>query len=220
MTGRPPPDRTLRVRLLLTGGPTREHLDPVRFLSNASSGLQAVTIAEEATARGWAVDLVHGPLEVGVPSGIAAHPVVSAEEMLRACLDLHPACDVLIGVAAVSDYRPAEVLLHKRSRWGADWVVRLVPTADILAELGRRKGNRIHVGFALQTGDLLEGAARKLREKSLDLVVANTVEAIGAEGGRYHILTRAGEVRDLGPLCKRDLARRLLEEIEPLLPIR
>lgn len=204
-------------RLLLTAGPTREPIDPVRFLSNASTGRQGVALAIEAASRRWRVDLVHGPLEVAVPAGVHAHSVGSSEDMYRACLRLHESCDVLIGAAAVSDYRPVRTLEAKRKRTRERWTLELEPTRDILGELGGRKGTRVHVGFALETDRLLENARRKLESKNLDLIVANPAEAIGAETSRYVLLDRAGDVRELGTLTKSELARVLCDAIQALL---
>ena len=202
------------LRVLLTAGPTREPLDPVRFLSNASSGRQAVALAEEALSRKWHVDFVHGPLAVEIPDGVVRHPVLTAAEMLAACRELHPKCDVLIGAAAVSDYRAAEPASRKRKRAPGAWVLRLVPTEDILATLGRNKGHRLHVGFALETDHLLENARKKLQEKNLDCIIANPAEAIGRESGTYHLLGTGDTVQDLGPLSKRELARIICDEVE------
>lgn len=208
------------MRALLTAGPTREFIDPVRFISNASSGRQAAALAAEVLARGWGLDVVHGPLEVPLPPGAALHPVRTADEMLRECLRLHPSCDVVIGAAAVSDYRPSKFLRSKRKRIQSRWILELVPTPDVLAELGKLKGRRIHVGFALESEDLLENSTRKLQEKNLDLIVANSPEAIGAHEGRYHLLLRDGSVRDLGRLAKTELARVVIDEIAILLNYR
>jgi phosphopantothenoylcysteine decarboxylase / phosphopantothenate---cysteine ligase len=214
----------MRPRLLVTTGPTREALDPVRFLSNASTGKQGVEIAREATRRGWRVDLVHGPMEAKVPPGVKPHAVRSAAEMLRACRTLHPACQAVVGAAAVSDYRPRIALTHKRKSATkgkkASWVVTLVPTKDILRELVRHKGSRVHVGFALETKDLLRNAGRKLRQKRLDWIVANSVEAVGADRSRYQVLSTSGAVVDLGVLSKRALARKILDLIEARLGMR
>jgi phosphopantothenoylcysteine decarboxylase/phosphopantothenate--cysteine ligase len=200
-----------RPRLLITAGPTREHVDPVRFLSNASTGAQGAALAEEALARGCIVDFVHGPLAVPVPAGVIAHAVVSAQDMLDAALRLHPACDAVIGAAAVSDFRPRETTAGKRKRGSGAWTLELVPTADILRALGERKGHRVHAGFALETDDLAANALRKLHEKQLDWLVANSPQAIGAAESRYLLLGRDGTQRDLGVLTKRALAAVLLD---------
>jgi phosphopantothenoylcysteine decarboxylase/phosphopantothenate--cysteine ligase len=202
------------LRLLVTAGPTREFLDPVRFISNASSGRQGVAIAEEGLRRGWIVELVHGPLEVPAPAGARLHRVTSASEMLERCRMLHPACNAVVGAAAVSDFRPREPLAAKRRRQGSAWSLELVPTVDILAELGKVKGARVHVGFALETENPRENAARKLREKNLDWVIANRPEAIGAGGGEYLLLGATGEETLLGRLSKTELAARICALLE------
>lgn len=198
----------------MTAGPTREPLDPVRFLSNTSSGRQGVAIAAEAVARGWHVDFVHGPLEMPPPKGVILHPVQTAADMLRVCRGLHEASDVVIGAAAVCDYRPERALPHKQKRGGGAWETRLLPTEDILADLGARKAQRVHVGFALETDNLLRNARRKLLTKHLDYLVANPATAMGAAGSHYHLLSTDGSTRDLGFLSKEDLARILCDAIE------
>jgi phosphopantothenoylcysteine decarboxylase / phosphopantothenate---cysteine ligase len=202
------------LRILITAGPTREPLDPVRFISNASTGAQGAALAEEALRRGHAVDLVHGPLEVDISPGAAAHPVLTAAQMLERCLALHARCDAVIGAAAVSDFRPRETLESKRRREGEGWRIELVPTEDILAALGKEKGSRIHAGFALETEDFLENAARKLRAKSLDWIVMNSPDAIGRSRNHYVILGADGTSRDLGILTKVELAAEVLGRIE------
>ena len=197
------------LRVLITAGPTREFLDPVRFLSNASSGRQGAALAAEALARGWIVELVHGPLEVPPPTGARLHRVTSAAEMLDRCRMLHPACNAVIAAAAVSDYRPREALPAKRRRQGNGWNLELLPTVDVVAELGKSKGDRIHIGFALETESPRENAARKLRAKNLDWIVANLPEAIGAGSGVYLLLGANGAETALGKLSKEELAARL-----------
>lgn len=214
----PPGNRSVSsspVRVLITAGPTREAIDPVRFLSNASTGRQGVAIARAARDAGWHVDLVHGPLEVPVPDGITPHQVTAADEMLHTCLDLHRQCDILVGAAAVSDYRPREPLGRKRKRSLGEksWSLELVPTVDILATLARTKGAKIHAGFALETEDGLAGGRRKLEAKNLDWLVVNGPEAIGADGASYLLIGRSGELLDLGALSKAELASRLVETL-------
>ena len=207
-------------RALITAGPTREYIDPVRFLSNASSGKQGVALAEEARERGWLVELVHGPLSVAVPEHVHAHPVTTARQMLDRCLELHPECDVVIGAAAVSDFRPREYLEEKRKRGLTEWALELVPTEDILAELGKRKGDKVHVGFALETADLRENALSKIEKKTLDWVVANRPAAVGAAAGQYLLLGAGGERKELGTISKQRLARELFGAIEETLKAR
>lgn len=207
----------MNVRVLITAGATREPLDPVRFISNASTGKQGAALAREAVRRGWSVNLVHGPLEVKIPMGVVSHPVGTASEMLETCRRLHPTCDVVIGAAAVSDYRPEEVLAGKRRRESRPWLVRLVPTEDILADLGKRKEGKVHVGFALETEMVPDNLLRKLREKNLDFLVANPPTAIGAPSSEYLLALPDGSIRSLGTLTKELLARTLCDEVEGLL---
>ena len=206
----------MKLRLLITAGPTREPIDPVRFISNASTGKQGAALAAEAVARGWVVDMVHGPLEVAPPEGATCHPVLTAAEMLDVARRLHASSDAVVAAAAVSDYRPAEVLPGKRRREGRQWSLVLVPTEDIIADLGRRKEGRIHVGFALDTDPAPEDLLRKLREKHLDFLVANPASAIGADASDYLFVFPPGEIRALQRLTKRELAHEICEEIERL----
>ena len=206
---------TGRVRALITAGATREPLDPVRFLSNASTGAQGAALAAEALARGWEVDLVHGHLEIPAPEGVRRHPAPTARDMLDVCRRLHPSCDVLIGAAAVSDYTPREASLRKRKRDGSSWTLELVPTEDILLALRESKGKRIHAGFALETEDMERNALRKVESKGLDWIVANGPEAIGGKASRYVLLGCGGERRDLGIATKAEVARALLDVLEP-----
>jgi phosphopantothenoylcysteine decarboxylase/phosphopantothenate--cysteine ligase len=206
-----------RRRILITAGPTREPLDPVRFISNASTGAQGAALAAEALSRGWAVDVVHGPLAVGLPRGAIAHPVSTAREMLAACRQLHPSALAVIGAAAVSDFRPRATSARKRKRGAGPWLVELVPTEDILAALARRKRGRVHAGFALEVEDGEANALRKLREKNLDWLVLNGPEAIGAARSRFILLGKDGARVELGILSKRGLASALLDAIESTL---
>src|SRR6185295_13817249 len=127
------------LRCLITAGPTREHLDPVRFLSNGSSGKMGYALAAVAAAYGWEVDLVSGPVTLPVPAGVTVHRVVSAAEMFAACEPLFSTCDVFIAVAAVADYRPAEISAQKQKKKSGSVVLQLVPTIDILKTLSARK---------------------------------------------------------------------------------
>jgi len=203
--------------MLITAGPTREPLDPVRFISNASTGAQGAALAGEAIARGWEVDLVHGPLEAEIPPGPRAHPVTTALEMLEACRELHPTALAVIGAAAVSDFRPRDASTAKRKRDGGPWLLELVPTDDILAELGRNKEGKVHAGFALEVEDRESNALRKLAEKNLDWLVLNGPEAIGAARSRFVLLGKDGARAELGLLTKKELACALLDAVESTL---
>jgi phosphopantothenoylcysteine decarboxylase/phosphopantothenate--cysteine ligase len=209
------------LRCLITAGPTREHLDPVRFLSNASSGKMGYALAAAARARGWRVDLVSGPVALAAPEGVAVHRVVSAAEMLAACEPLFAGCDVLIAVAAVADYRPKVVAEQKLRKSRAAVAVELEPTVDIVKTLAARKrpGQTV-VGFAAETHELEAGARRKLAEKNLDWMVANEVGRAGtgmeADNNRVILFGRSGPVGTFGPALKRAVAEWILERIVPL----
>jgi phosphopantothenoylcysteine decarboxylase/phosphopantothenate--cysteine ligase len=182
-------------RILITSGPTRQYLDPVRFLTNASSGRMGRALVEAALARGHAVTVVTGPVEIAYPAAAQVVPVVSTEEMLAACQRLFPEHDGLIGVAAPCDYRPVKVAEEKIAKTGQPLALHLIETPDVVATLAaaRRPGQWV-VGFALETDDHRLRALAKLEKKSCDLVVSNGAEAIGAGQTQVEVLDRTGEV--------------------------
>lgn len=212
------------LHVLVTAGPTREPLDPVRFLSNPSTGRMGFAVAAAARDRGARVTLVTGPTEVAPPEGVTRVVVETAEEMMEAVLSRFEAADVVIKTAAVSDYRPAERSPRKIKKSDAPLTVTLVRNPDILAALGQRKGRRILVGFAAETDEPVEHALRKLREKGLDLIVVNDVTEPGAgfavETNRVLIIDARGRVEELPLLSKREVADRLLDAVRELLPAR
>jgi phosphopantothenoylcysteine decarboxylase/phosphopantothenate--cysteine ligase len=182
-------------RVLITSGPTRQYLDPVRYLSNASSGRMGRAIAEAAIARRHDVVVVSGPVEVAYPSAAEVISVVSTEEMLSECRRLFPKCDGLIGVAAPCDYRPVKVEPQKIHRTGGPIVLELHETPDIVATLAAEKRpNQWVVGFALETEDHRLRALAKLERKSCDLIVVNGESAIGAAENSMEVLNGRGEV--------------------------
>jgi phosphopantothenoylcysteine decarboxylase/phosphopantothenate--cysteine ligase len=209
-----------RIRCLITAGPTREHLDPVRFLSNASSGKMGYALAAAAVARGWQVDLVSGPVALAPPPGATLHRVQSAEEMFRACEPLFPASDLLVAVAAVADYRPRALSSEKLKKTGGPLNLELVPTVDILKTLAaRRRPGQVVVGFAAETRDVEDYARRKLREKDLDWIVANDVSQPGigmnADANAVLLLGRNGERVSFGPAPKLEVAGFILQHVSP-----
>ncbi len=171
-------------------------------------------MARAALELGWSVDLVHGPMQVSPPAGVTAHPVVTTTEMLERCLALHPGSDVVIGAAAVCDFRPTSLEERKHKRGPSSWTVELTATEDILETLSHKKDSRVHAGFALETGDLEANAALKLRRKKLDWIVGNSPRAIGADASEYLLLGRDGSRLHLGTLTKKELAERLLAKIK------
>jgi len=207
-------------RCLLTAGPTREYLDPVRFLSNGSSGRMGYALAAAAAARGWQVDLVSGPVTLPPPAGVTVHRVVSAAEMLAACEPCFATCNLFIAVAAVADYRPREVTAEKRKKSPGPLTLELVPTVDILRTLAARKSpGQIVVGFAAETEDVEAGARRKLADKRLDWIVANDVGRPGlgmeAADNAVVLLGAGGERHAFGPAPKEAVAAFLLDRIVP-----
>ncbi|MBI4583812.1 MAG: phosphopantothenoylcysteine decarboxylase [Planctomycetes bacterium] len=208
-------------RILITSGPTREPLDPVRFLTNASTGRMGAALAAAALERGHAVDFVTGPAAVFPPKGVHKVAVTTALEMLGACEKLYPLCDAVIGAAAVSDFRPRSPLAHKKPQGGGAWAIELIPNPDILEALGRLKRHQVHAGFALETLGLSEAIQRardKLSRKNLDWIVLNSAQAIGAEEGIFLLIPRQGPEISLGKISKEKLAGTLLDRIFPKKP--
>lgn len=205
------------VKVLITAGPTREFIDPVRFISNPSSGRMGYAMAEAAAETGAEVCLVSGPSELSPPPGVETVRVRTAEDMRAAVMDRVAQADVFIGVAAVADFAPAETAGAKIARSDGDLTLALRPTADIIAEVGRTKGDRIVVGFAAEAGEGDERARRKLEAKDLDLVVLNDVTEPGSgfevETNRVTLIRRDGSTESLPLMLKTDLARRIWQEV-------
>ncbi len=201
------------LKVLVTAGPTIEDIDPIRFLSNRSSGKMGYAVAETAVRRGATVHLVSGPTALNAPSGVQLIPVRSAEQMKDAVTRLYPEMDIVVKAAAVADYRPAEAVPQKIKKHGEGITLQLARTEDILEILGRQKKNQILVGFAAETQNLLESAREKLRRKNLDLIVANDVSqgVFGADTSTVHILTRTGDVTTIQDQPKLAIAGKLLD---------
>jgi len=176
------------MRLLITAGPTREYLDPVRFLTNASSGKLGYAIAAAAAKRGHRVELISGPVALTPPRGVKVTNVVTSQEMYAAAVRLFPRCDAAIFAAAVCDYCPAKRSPRKFKKTGRPLTLVLRPTPDIAAKLGRTKGHRVSIGFALETHEAKRNAESKLRRKRCDAVILNHPETIGADRASIQIL--------------------------------
>jgi phosphopantothenoylcysteine decarboxylase/phosphopantothenate--cysteine ligase len=201
-------------RILITSGPTRQYLDPVRYLTNASSGRMGAALAAAAIERGHAVVIVSGPVEVDYPLAAEVIPVVSTEDMLAAARAAFARCDGLIGAAAPCDYRPEHVEEHKIAKTGEPLLLRLIETDDVVATLGCEKGRRWVVGFALETDDHRLRALAKLERKCCDLMVSNSVEAISSPDNSVEILDPRGAVVRQASGSKEDVAREILAVIE------
>jgi phosphopantothenoylcysteine decarboxylase/phosphopantothenate--cysteine ligase len=212
------PKDLLGLRLLVSAGPTREYLDPVRFLSNPSSGRMGYAVAEAARDRGAEVVLVAGPTCLPDPWGVEVIRVESALEMRQAILERYPWAEAVVMAAAVADYRPAEVLKDKEPKVEAERTLRLVPNPDILKELGERKEGRVLVGFAMETASGLERAREKLRRKNLDLIALNWVNregvGFGSPENEVVLIARDGRVLELPRMEKRQVAHRILDLVK------
>jgi phosphopantothenoylcysteine decarboxylase/phosphopantothenate--cysteine ligase len=198
--------------ILITAGPTREYIDPVRYISNASSGKMGYALAEAARKAGAEVILISGPVEFEVPRGVACVHVTSAREMLAAAREHVVNADIVIGAAAVSDYRPRATARHKMKKSNQRLTLELVPNPDILATLSRHKGSRIFVGFALESKDLISSAMKKLVKKNLDLIVANYPEAIGSDTSSVWLVDTTGRARAVKNTNKKLTAEKIINE--------
>lgn len=201
--------------VLITAGPTREKIDPVRYLTNRSSGRMGYALAEAALRRGARVLLVSGPTAITAPEGAEITHVESAEEMRQAVLKLLPQATIVIKTAAVSDYRPKAAAAHKVKR-GGPMTIELEPTTDILAEVARLKQSQIIVGFAAETQNVLENARKKLASKSLDAIVVNDVsrEGVGFDSDRNAVtIITKDEVVEVPETTKWDVALRVLDQV-------
>jgi phosphopantothenoylcysteine decarboxylase/phosphopantothenate--cysteine ligase len=203
------------IRCLITAGPTREFLDPVRFISNPSTGKMGFALAEAAVDAGWTVDLVAGPVALEEPDGVILYPVVTAEEMYHQVDALFDACDVLIMTAAVSDFRPKQRLDHKAKKEEASLTVEFERTIDILKTMTERKAHQTVVGFAAETNDVETYARGKLAAKRLDWIVANKVgdssSGFGADTNEVLLIGADGSSRKIGPASKSAIAIELIQ---------
>jgi phosphopantothenoylcysteine decarboxylase / phosphopantothenate---cysteine ligase len=201
-------------RILITSGPTRQFLDPVRYLTNASSGRMGRALAEAALALGHEVVVVSGPVEIEYPDKATVVNIVSTEEMLTASAKEFETCDGLIGAAAPCDYRPVRVESHKIAKTGQPIDLHLIETDDVVATLSAKKGRRWVVGFALETEDHRLRALAKLERKFCDLMISNGPQAISSLDNQVEVITPAGEVIASIEGSKDDVATRILKIID------
>jgi phosphopantothenoylcysteine decarboxylase/phosphopantothenate--cysteine ligase len=207
--------------VLITAGPTQEPIDPVRHISNRSSGKTGYALAEAAQKRGAKVILVSGPTHLSVPPGVMCIRVQTALEMRQAVLEHFDHVDLVIKTAAVSDFRPQRMATEKVKKDEAALSIPLQRNPDILAELGQRKGRQVLVGFAAETQDLLANARQKVQSKHLDFIVVNDVSdpSIGfaSDENRVHILDASGHIEELPTMRKERLAEHILDRVQPVL---
>ncbi len=203
--------------VLITAGPTCEDLDPVRFLTNRSSGKMGYAVAEAAARRGARVILVSGPTSLDAPSGVTRIDVRTADEMHRAVAEKFPECSIAIFAAAVADYRPVAKSEQKIKRDKEPVTLSLQPTTDILASMAKNKGERLIVGFAAETQGVAENARKKLVAKNADMIVANDVTAEGAgfdhDTNIVTLFARDGRDLPLPRMSKSEVAQRILDEV-------
>jgi len=208
------------VRFVVTAGPTREAIDPVRFISNRSSGKMGYAIAEAALAKKHQVTLISGPAAIAPPRGADFIAITTAEELYRAVHRSLGRCDVFVMCAAVSDYKPAAIAPRKMKKRRASFALKLVPTRDILASLPKRRRYLV-IGFAAETHDLKINAQKKLRAKNCDAIVANDVSGretgMESDENEVTIFFRNGEIRKISRARKKIIARELVKIFEKIL---
>jgi phosphopantothenoylcysteine decarboxylase/phosphopantothenate--cysteine ligase len=203
-------------RVLISAGPTREHLDPIRFISNASSGKMGYALAEACRNLGARVTLISGPVALQAPQGVDCVKVITAQDMLAAAKKAWPKTDAFIATAAVSDFKPARQAQQKRKKDGKPEVLEISPTEDILLTLSKDKGKRVLIGFAAETEDLVAHAAEKLKRKKLDLVVANLADTFESDTSQATLLFPGGPTQALPRMPKPELAQRIALELAKL----
>lgn len=210
------------MNVLVTAGPTREYIDPIRFITNASSGKQGLAIAEQAKRKGHNVILIMGPCSIAAPKEMPIVRVTTADEMLKSVLQYKDWMDVLVMNAAVGDWKVSRTSKQKIKKAKGILTLKLQENPDILAYMAKVKKqkkterNPLLVGFCVETNDLLKNARQKLIEKNIDLIVANPAEAIGSNASESIILDKTGKVLELPLFTKKDLAKKIMAVIQGL----
>jgi phosphopantothenoylcysteine decarboxylase/phosphopantothenate--cysteine ligase len=209
------------IKLLVTAGPTHEPIDPVRYITNPSTGKMGYALAQAASERGADVVLVSGPADLPAPAGVETIRVKTAEEMAKAVRQNCDGCRIIIGAAAVSDYTPERFVEQKMKKSATTLTLALKPTVDIMAEMGKRKSNQVLVGFSVETQDVEKNSAEKLKKKNLDLIICNDITQPGAgfatDTNIVAILDTKGGTERLPKLSKLETAHKILDRIHSLL---
>ncbi|MFZ5966312.1 MAG: bifunctional phosphopantothenoylcysteine decarboxylase/phosphopantothenate--cysteine ligase CoaBC [Bacillota bacterium] len=209
------------LKMIVTAGPTREAIDPVRYITNHSSGKMGYAIAEKAALRGAEVVLISGPTNLPTPTNVKRIDIVSAQDMYQAVTDYYPWCNVLVKSAAVADYRPSIVADNKIKKGDGDFAIQLTRNHDILYELSKVKADqKIHVGFAAETQNLIENAKNKIHKKKLDFIVANDLTADGAgfksDTNIVTIIDKEDHIEHYEKMSKKELADVILGKIKAI----
>ena len=208
------------MRFVVTAGPTREAIDPVRFISNRSSGKMGYAIAEAALAAGHDVKLISGPVSIARPAGAQFVSITTSDELHQAVHRAIRECDVFVMCAAVADYKPKKIAPWKMKKQKTSFALELIPTRDILASLPKEKRGFLVIGFAAETHDLKRNARRKLREKNCDVIVANDVSKTGfgmeSDVNAVTIFRQSGESKKISRRSKKIIARELVKIISKM----
>ncbi len=204
------------MHFLITAGPTREYLDPVRFITNASTGKMGYACVEAALKRNHKVTLISGPVALEKPKGAKLISVISSQDMARATFDEYPNCDCVIMTAAVSDYRPASCYDHKIKKTPGPMNVRFERTTDILDKLGQQKTNQILIGFAVQDKAPRKNAKDKLQRKNLDAIILNSPAAFASNRSDIQILVRGKSWQELNNKTKKSTGTTIIKLAESI----
>ena len=205
-----------KLNILITAGGTREYIDPVRYISNASTGKMGYALAQAAVKAGHTVTLITAPTTLRPPAKAKVIDVVTSGQMLKTVKAEFARCDCLIMAAAVSDYKPATSSAHKIKKNQREMILKLVPTKDILKWAGKNKTHQIVVGFALEDKNLLKNAEKKLNAKNLDMIVANDPTAIATDKSIIHIKTKDNDWQSFEKITKTASATRIMKIIEAM----
>ncbi len=204
-----------KIKCLITAGPTREYFDPVRFISNPSSGKMGWNIANATKQKGWDTTLVLGPSQLSDIDGVNIERVTSADDMLKACEKYFDDCDILIMSAAVSDVRPKSKIEHKAKKDEIELSPQLERTPDILLTLSKKKDDKILIGFAAETKDIIAYAKDKLERKNLDAIVANSVASssygFASDNNKINVILRNGKIINFPQASKKELSEKLVD---------
>jgi phosphopantothenoylcysteine decarboxylase/phosphopantothenate--cysteine ligase len=201
--------------VLITSGPTRQYVDPVRFLSNESSGRMGQALAEAVVSRGLDAVVVSGPVSLAYPREAQVIAITTTDDLLAACMEQFPRCDALIAAAAPCDFRPEKVADQKISKSGRGLTLQLVETPDVLAALAAVKGGRPVMGFALETEQGRQRAALKLKQKNCDFIVLNSPQSLNQPATEVEVIDRSGEVVATFSGSKGSVARALVGLLLP-----